>query len=162
MGSVLAVVIDPSNFFAIIFDTVYQFQLSHYFTIKGSVMNTFLGDTSRTTMLTSQHTLGIAVACFVMLVAMNMPTGATAGEKLTIYSGRAERLIKPVLDDFTAKSGIQIELLSSGTAELVNRMKAEGDRSPADVFITNDAGSLEMARTAGLFRPLNMREARSL
>ncbi len=121
-------------------------------------MNSFRHDASRTTVLTFQRTLGIAVACFVLLIAMNIPIIATAGEKLTVYSGRAERLIKPVLDDFTAKSGIQIELLSSGTTELVNRMKAEGDRCPADVFITNDAGSLEMARTAGLFRPLNMRE----
>ena len=81
-----------------------------------------------------------------------------AEEKLTVYSGRAERLIKPVLDSFTAKTGIQIDLLSSGTTELVNRLKVEGDRSPADLFITNDAGSLEIARTAGLLRPLNMRE----
>jgi iron(III) transport system substrate-binding protein len=82
----------------------------------------------------------------------------SAADKLIIYSGRAERLIKPVLDAFTAKTGTQIELLSSGTTELVNRLKAEGDRTPADLLITNDAGSLELARTAGLLRPLNMRE----
>jgi iron(III) transport system substrate-binding protein len=86
------------------------------------------------------------------------PEPAPAAEKLVIYSGRAERLIKPVLDAFTAKTGIQVELLSSGTTELVNRLKAEGDRSPADLLITNDAGSLETARAAGLLRPLNMRE----
>jgi iron(III) transport system substrate-binding protein len=86
------------------------------------------------------------------------PQPVSAADKLTVYSGRAERLIKPVFDAFTAKTGIQIDLLSSGTTELVNRMKAEGDRSPADLFITNDAGSLELARTAGLLRPLNMRE----
>jgi iron(III) transport system substrate-binding protein len=83
---------------------------------------------------------------------------APAADKLTIYSGRSERLIKPVLDVFTANTGIQIELLSSGTTELVNRLKAEGDRTSADLLITNDAGSLELARTAGLLRPLNMRE----
>jgi iron(III) transport system substrate-binding protein len=88
----------------------------------------------------------------------NAATPVWAEEKLTVYSGRAERLIKPVLDSFTAKTGIHIDLLSSGTTELVNRLKVEGDRSPADLFITNDAGSLEIARTAGLLRPLNMRE----
>ncbi|HKW86835.1 MAG TPA: extracellular solute-binding protein [Nitrospiraceae bacterium] len=86
------------------------------------------------------------------------PSPTSAADKLTIYSGRAERLIKPVLDAFTGKTGIQVELLSSGTTELLNRLKAEGDRTPADLFITNDAGSLELARTAGLLRPLNMRE----
>lgn len=102
--------------------------------------------------------LRLAIACFLVSLSVVAPTMASATDKLTVYSGRAERLIKPVLDAFTAKTGIQIDLLSSGTTELVNRMKAEGDRSPADVFITNDAGSLEMVRTAGLLRPLNMRE----
>ncbi|MFZ3015140.1 MAG: extracellular solute-binding protein, partial [Nitrospira sp.] len=105
-----------------------------------------------------RRALGISATCCLMLFWLVIPTITSAADTLTIYSGRAERLIKPVLDAFTAKTGIHIELLSSGTTELVNRMKAEGDRSPADLFITNDAGSLELARTAGLFRPLNMRE----
>ncbi|MEK9142501.1 MAG: extracellular solute-binding protein [Nitrospirota bacterium] len=122
-------------------------------------MRMFLHGSSRTTALARQlRASGISAACFLMLFGLIMPTITSAAEKLTVYSGRAERLIKPVLNAFTAKTGIQIELLSSGTTELVNRMKAERDRSPADVFITNDAGSLEMARAAGLFRPLNMRE----
>ncbi len=105
------------------------------------------------------HMVSMVVLSGVLLLSsLVMPPLATAADKLTVYSGRSERLIKPVLDAFTAKTGIQIQLLSSGTNELVNRMKAEGTRSPADVFITNDAGSLEMARTAGLFRPMNMRE----
>lgn len=100
----------------------------------------------------------IVLSGVLLLSGLIMPICATAADKLTVYSGRSERLIKPVLDAFTAKTGIQIHLLSSGTNELVNRMKAEGPRSPADVFITNDAGSLEMARNAGLFRPMHMRE----
>lgn len=79
-------------------------------------------------------------------------------EQLTVYSGRAERLIKPVLDAFTRQSGIPIALLSSGTTELLNRLKAEGDRSPADVLIMNDAGSLELARSAGLLRPVDLKD----
>jgi iron(III) transport system substrate-binding protein len=92
------------------------------------------------------------------LVAGIFVSSAQAADKLTIYSGRSERLIKPVLDAFTANTGIQIELLSSGTTELVNRLKSESDRTPADLLITNDAGSLELARAAGLLHPLNMRE----
>lgn len=95
-------------------------------------------------------TAGLAAGIFV--------PSAQAADKLIIYSGRSERLIKPVLDAFTANTGIQIELLSSGTTELVNRLKTEGDRTQADLLITNDAGSLELARAAGLLHPLNMRE----
>lgn len=97
-----------------------------------------------------------AVGCLLALVTIISPS--LAAEKLTVYSGRAERLIKPVLDEFTAKTDISVDLLSSGTTELVNRLKAEGDRTPADLFLTNDAGSLEQARAAGILRPINMRE----
>lgn len=97
-----------------------------------------------------------ALGCLLALVTIISPS--LAADKLTVYSGRAERLIKPVLDDFTAKTGISVDLLSSGTTELVNRLKAEGDRTPADLFLTNDAGSLEQARAAGILRPINMRE----
>lgn len=93
-----------------------------------------------------------------LLALVTIISPCLAAEKLTVYSGRAERLIKPVLDEFTAKTGISVDLLSSGTTELVNRLKAEGDRTPADLFLTNDAGSLEQARAAGILRPVNMRE----
>ncbi len=101
---------------------------------------------------------GLFVVCLVVALWLPAPTQVSAADKLIVYSGRSERLIKPVLDAFTAKTGIQIDLLSSGTTELVNRLKAEGDRSPADAFIANDAGSLELARTVGLLRPLSMLE----
>jgi iron(III) transport system substrate-binding protein len=103
----------------------------------------------------------IALLCLTMnliVAVLAQVTPLLAAERLTVYSGRAERLIKPVLDEFTAKTGIQVDLLSSGTTELVNRLKAEGDRTAADLFLTNDAGSLEQARAAGILRPLNMRE----
>jgi iron(III) transport system substrate-binding protein len=106
------------------------------------------------------HVTRIAVLALVSCLAGFLVPSADvmAAEKLTLYSGRAERLIKPVLDQFTTKSGVQVDLLSSGTTELVNRLKAEGDRTAADLFLTNDAGSLEQARVAGILRPLNMRE----
>lgn len=81
---------------------------------------------------------------------------AAAADELVVYSGRAERLIKPVLDEFESRTNIRIRLLSSKTTELVNRLQAEDRRTPADVFVTNDAGSLERARELGLLRPLNM------
>ncbi len=96
--------------------------------------------------------------CLVLLLGswFLRPLPVAAADPLIVYSGRAERLIKPVLDAFTANTGIRVDLLSSGTTELVNRLTIEGDRTPADLLITNDAGSLEVARTAGLLRPLDL------
>ena len=89
-----------------------------------------------------------------LLIVLLAPVPAGAADSLVVYSGRAERLIKPVLDAFQQKTGVGIQLLSSGTTELVNRLQAEGARTAADVFITNDAGSLERARELGLLTPV--------
>jgi iron(III) transport system substrate-binding protein len=78
-----------------------------------------------------------------------------ATDRLVVYSGRAERLIKPVLDAFQTKSGVRVDLLSSGSTELVNRLQAEGQRTSADVFITNEVGALERARELKLLTPLD-------
>lgn len=94
------------------------------------------------------------------MLPASLPTPSAAAEpdRLVVYSGRAERLIKPILDAFQAKTGIQVDLLSSGTTDVVNRLQAEGARTPADLLITNDAGSLERARELGLLRPLTAPE----
>ena len=81
-----------------------------------------------------------------------------AGDSLTVYSGRAERLIKPVLDAFQEKTGISVQMLTSGSTELLNRLQAEGKQTPADVFITNEAGTLERARELRLLRPIHLEE----
>ncbi len=99
----------------------------------------------------------IAVILAFLTVTLSLSDGYAA-DRLVVYSGRAERLIKPVLDVFQEKTGIQIDLLSSPTTELVNRLHAEGERTPADLFVTNDAGSLERARELGLLRPLDLAE----
>lgn len=84
------------------------------------------------------------------------PVAADAADRLVVYSGRSERLIKPVLDQFQAQTGIQIDMLASDSTALVNRLEAEGVRTPADVFVTNDAGILERARELDLLRPLTL------
>ncbi len=97
--------------------------------------------------------LALAVTLGVQQLAA---PSTSAAEELVVYSGRAERLIKPVLDSFQAKTGIKVRLLSSKTTELVNRLQAEKGRTPADVFVTNDAGSLERARELGILRPVTL------
>lgn len=99
----------------------------------------------------------LALGLALVVLGQLLPAGpSAAAERLVVYSGRAERLIKPVLDEFQARTNIQIALLSSKTTELVNRLEAEGARTEADVFITNDAGSLERARELGLLQPLQL------
>lgn len=101
--------------------------------------------------------LGILAVLAVGLLPL-LSADLPAADRVVVYSGRAERLIKPVLDAFQAETGIQVDILSSGTTELVNRLQAEGARTQADLLITNDAGSLERARELGLLLPVNLKE----
>lgn len=83
---------------------------------------------------------------------------AFATDSVVVYSGRAERLIKPALDQFQKTTGITVQLLTAGSTELVNRLRAERARTPADVFITNEAGTLELARRLELLQPILLPE----
>lgn len=73
---------------------------------------------------------------------------------LTIYSGRNESLIGPLLESFSDISGIEIAVLYGGTASLASQIIEEGENSPADIFIAQDAGALGALAKAGLLAEL--------
>jgi len=77
---------------------------------------------------------------------------ASAAE-VNIYSTRQPELIDPILAGFTAETGIDVNIvfLSSG---LLERLRAEGKRSPADVILTTDIAGLDAAAEAGLTQPV--------
>ncbi len=75
-------------------------------------------------------------------------------EVLTIYSGRNESLVGPLLESFSDVSGIEIAVLYGGSATLAAQMIEEGENSPADIFIAQDAGALGALAKAGLLGEL--------
>ena len=98
-----------------------------------------------------------AAAAMTLVVAIAMPPAASAQEAegpLTVYSGRSESLVGPVLESFAETTGIEVEVKYADTAELAAILLEEGDRSPADVFFAQDAGALGAVAEAGLFAAL--------
>ncbi len=75
-------------------------------------------------------------------------------EVLTIYSGRNESLVGPLLQSFSDVSGIEVAVLYGGSATLAAQILEEGENSPADIFIAQDAGALGALAKAGLLSEL--------
>lgn len=71
-------------------------------------------------------------------------------EVLTIYSGRSESLVAPLMEQFTAATGVQVEVLYGDTAALASQLLEEGANSPADVYFAQDGGALGAVAAAGL------------
>ncbi len=106
-----------------------------------------------------RHGRWLAVAAIAAVLAAGCAgddagEDASAGGPITVYSGRNEELVGQVFEDFTAATGIEVEVRYGDTAELAATILEEGDATPADVFYAQDAGALGAVEDAGAFTTL--------
>lgn len=92
----------------------------------------------------------IAAALAVLVPA----AGSAAEGEVNVYSARHYDTDQAMFDDFTAATGIEVNLIEGEADQLIERIKAEGQNSPADVLITVDAGRLHRAEAAGVLAPV--------
>lgn len=75
--------------------------------------------------------------------------------ELTIYNGRREKFIIPLVEKFQANTGIKVNLISGKSTEYAHRIIEEGKNTQADVFLANDAGVLEYLRLQDMLTQIN-------
>ncbi|MBU1175099.1 MAG: extracellular solute-binding protein, partial [Alphaproteobacteria bacterium] len=92
------------------------------------------------------------LALFAGLSLLALPSVAVA-QTVNIYSYREPGLIAPLLERFEKQTGIKPVVLFSD-AGLIERVKAEGRNSPADLILTVDIGNLAAAKEAEIWQPL--------
>lgn len=88
-----------------------------------------------------------------LMISAVAASPARAADELVVYSARHYGQEK-AFEAFTQKTGIQIKVRSGDTGQLFERLKAEGDKTEADVLLTVDAGNLWNAARAGLLAPV--------
>ena len=93
----------------------------------------------------------------LLLSASAIFPAAAQDEVVNVYSYRQPELIQPLLDAFTAESGVKTQVIFAEKG-LEERIKAEGENSPADVILTVDISRLQAAVDAGVTQPVDAQE----
>lgn len=96
-----------------------------------------------------------AGARIALSLAASMVAGAALAQsgEVNVYTYRESKLIQPLFDAFSKDTGIKVNVISASSG-LEQRIKSEGERSPADVLLTVDIGRLEDAIRAGISQPI--------
>lgn len=97
---------------------------------------------------------GLAATVAALAVAAGAATAPTQATSLTIYSGRDEALVKPIMDRFTKDTGIELKVRYASSVSLATALVEEGKNSPADVFWATEPGTLGLVAARGLLNRL--------
>ncbi|MDJ0961206.1 MAG: iron ABC transporter substrate-binding protein [Acidimicrobiia bacterium] len=94
---------------------------------------------------------------FIPLALIAAACGGDDGDSITVYSGRSEELIAPLIEQFAEATGINVEVRYGDSGELAATILEEGANSPADVFFAQDPASLGAVAEGGQFATLDDR-----
>ena len=96
-----------------------------------------------------------STAAFAATQVFSPKRSVAQTDEVNLYSSRHYNTDDKLYEEFTERTGIRVNLLEGKADELLARLKAEGSRSPADVFMTVDAGRLWLADQEGIFTPVS-------
>jgi iron(III) transport system substrate-binding protein len=97
----------------------------------------------------------VGVAALAVL-GLGLPACSSgSSDSVTVYSGRSEDLVGPLLEQFADETGVDIEVRYGDSADLALQIATEGDQTPADVFISQSPGAVSFLDAEGLLDELD-------
>ena len=105
----------------------------------------------------THRTRGLAVALTAVLAASLTACGLSGGnsDALVVYNAQHESLTREWAEEFTAETGIDVELRNGSDFDLGNQLVAEGDASGADLYLTENSPAISMVAREGLLAPVS-------
>ena len=95
------------------------------------------------------------ILAVLLLTMMTIGSSWLYAEEIVVYSARNEQLIKPLFDAYTKETGTEITFITDKAGPLLQRLKAEGKNTRADLLITVDAGNLWHAAREDVLQPVD-------
>ena len=96
------------------------------------------------------HSIALGLLTLVILASCKVEQNV-----VNVYSGRHYQSDEELFREFERQTGISVNLIKADTDQLINRLELEGANSPADLFITVDAGRMIQAKEKGLLQPMD-------
>lgn len=94
----------------------------------------------------------LGAVSLALFAVVGFGIGARGADEVNVYSHRHYEADEAIFEAFTKQTGIEVNVVKAGADELIERLKAEGKNSPADILITADAGRLHRAKSEGLLQ----------
>jgi iron(III) transport system substrate-binding protein len=98
--------------------------------------------------------LVLAAVVAALSFAAGAATAPTQSTSLTIYSGREQQLVKPIMDRFTRETGIELKIRYASSTSLATALVEEGRNSPADIYWSQEPGTLGLVGARGVLARL--------
>ncbi|WP_280270363.1 iron ABC transporter substrate-binding protein [Nocardia wallacei] len=95
------------------------------------------------------------LAALTVLAATTACSNVNDDNEILVYNAQHEALTKQWVDAFTAETGIKVTLRNGGDTDLADQLAAEGEKSPADVFLTENSPAMATVEHAGLLADLD-------